>query len=61
MIKLRYQQAWVSTIDVRDSHKDTVMGGQAQKESSMGGIIILLTPPSLIDPFPAWKPPILMP
>ena len=49
------------TLEVRDSHKDTVIGGQTQKESIMGGIIILLTPAPIIDPFPARKPPILMP
>ena len=26
----------------------------------MSGINILLTPAPIIDPFPAWKPPILM-
>ena len=31
-------------IEVRDSRKDTVIGGHAQKESFMGGIITLLTP-----------------
>ena len=42
--------------EVRDYHEDsvTVDSGQAQKESIMGGIIIL----SIIDPFPAWKPPL---
>ena len=34
---------------------------QAQKESIMGGIIVLMTPAPIIDPFSAWKPPILMP
>ena len=42
-----------STADVRDSYKDTVIGGQAQKQSIMGAIIILLTPAPIIDPFPA--------
>ena len=42
-----------STADVRDSYKDTVIGGQAQKQSIMGAIIILLMPASIIDPFPA--------
>ena len=37
------------------------IGGQAQRESTMGGIIILLTPAPIIDPFPAWKPAIIMP
>ena len=32
------------------------IGGQAQKESIMGGIIIFMTPAPIIDPFPAWKP-----
>ena len=41
---------------VRDHLRDTVLGGRAQKESIMGGIIILPTP--VIDPFPAWKPPL---
>ena len=40
---------------VRDSRKDTLIGGQARKESTMGGIIILLRPAPTIDPFPAWK------
>ena len=48
------------TAKVRDYHKDSVIGGQAQKESIMGGIITLLTPAPIIDPFPARKPPILM-
>ena len=47
-------------LQLSDPHEDTVIGGQAQKESAMGGIIILLTPAPIIDPFPAWKPPILM-
>ena len=51
----------VKTCRVRDSHKDTVIGGQAQKESIMGGITILRSPAPVIDPFPAWKPPFLMP
>ena len=38
---------------VRDSYKDTVIGGQAQKQSIMGAVIILLTPAPIIDPFPA--------
>ena len=33
-----------STAEVRDSPSDTVIDGHAQKESTMGGIIILLTP-----------------
>ena len=36
-------------------------GGQAQKESILGGIIILLTPAPITDPFSAWKPHILVP
>ena len=44
----------VKTCRVRDSHKDTVIGGQAQKESIMGGIIILLRPAPIVDPFSAW-------
>ena len=32
------------TAEVRDIHKDTVIGRQTQKQSIMGGIIILLTP-----------------
>ena len=43
---------------VRDHLRDTVLGGHAQKESIMGGIIILLTQAPVIDPFPAWKPPL---
>ena len=43
---------------VRDHLRDTVLGGHAQKESIMGGIIILLTPAPVIDPFTAWKPPL---
>ena len=42
---------------VQDSQNNTMIGGQAQKEPTMGGIIILLTPETIIDPFPAWKPP----
>ena len=44
-----------STVEVRDSYKDTVIGGQAQKQSIMGAgaVIILLTPAPIIDPFPA--------
>ena len=41
------------TAEIRDSHKDTVKGGQSQKESIIGGIIILLTPAPLTDPFQA--------
>ena len=33
-----------------------MIGGHTLKESIMGGIIILLTPASIIDPFSAWKP-----
>ena len=36
---------------VRDSHKDTVIGDHAGKESFVGGIIILLTSEPVIDPF----------
>ena len=50
MRRTLYQAEW-STAVVRESHKDTVIGWQAQKESS---IIILLTPAPMIDPFPAW-------
>ena len=46
-------------LEVRESHKDTVIGGQAQKESIDGGII--MTPAPIIDPFSAWKPPFLIP
>ena len=48
----------LSSAEVRDSQKDTVIGGrgQAQKESTVGGIITLLMPDPTIDPFPAWKP-----
>ena len=42
-------------LQLSDSHEDTVIGGQAQKEST---IIILLTPAPIIDPFPAWKTPL---
>ena len=42
-------------LEVRDSHKDTVISGQAQKESIIGGIVILLNPAPIIDPFPTWK------
>ena len=38
-----------------------MIGGQAQKESIIGVIITLLMPAPIKDPFPAWKPPILMP
>ena len=38
-------------LEVKESHKDTVIGGLAEKESIMGGIIILLTPAPIIDPF----------
>ena len=40
--------------------KTTMIGGHAQKESIVGGIIILLTPPPIIDPFPAWRPPLCL-
>ena len=33
------------------SCKDTVIGGQAQKEPTVGEIIIVLTPPPRVDPF----------
>ena len=42
-------------LEDRDSHKVTVICWQAQKESIMGGIIILLTPAPVIDSFRAWK------
>ena len=45
------------TAELRDSHEDTVKGGNAHKGSIEGVIIILLTPAPVIDPFPAWKPP----
>ena len=32
-----------STADVRDSYKDTVIGGQVQKECSMAGNILFLS------------------
>ena len=41
------------TPEVRDLHKDTVIGGQPQKQSIMGEIIILLTPAPFLYPFPA--------
>ena len=48
-------------LEVRDRfvliHRDTVTGGHVQKESLKGGIIILLTPAPVVDPFSAWKPP----
>ena len=44
-------------LEVRDWHKD-IRGGQAQRESIIGVIIILPAP--IIDPFPAWKPPIYL-
>ena len=50
-----------SPLVVRDSHKDTLVGVHAQKESVIAGFIILLTSASIKDPFPAWKPPVLMP
>ena len=56
--RIQQQAEWI-TAEVPDYHEDTLIGGQAQKESIMGGIIILLTPAPLIDPFPAWKPPTL--
>ena len=40
--------------------KTTMIGGHAQKESIEGGIIILLSPPPMIDPFPAWRPPLCL-
>ena len=45
-----------STAEIQAYHKDTVIGGQAQIEYIIGGIIILMTPAPIIDPFPAWKP-----
>ena len=55
--RIQQQAEWI-TAEVPDYHEDTLIGGQAQKESIMGGIIILLTPALLIliDPFPTWKP-----
>ena len=38
------------------SRSEIQIRGQAQKESILGGIIILPTPAPIIDPFPAWKP-----
>ena len=35
-----------------------MIGGQAQNYSVMGGIVILLTPAPVINPFPAWKSPL---
>ena len=49
------------TAEIRDYHKDSVISGQAQKESIMGGIITLLTPAPIIDPFHARESPIFMP
>ena len=40
---------------LRETH---MIGGHVQKESIMCGIIILLTPAPIIDPFRAWKPPL---
>ena len=34
-----------------------IIGGLAQKESIIGGIITLPRPAPIIHPFPAWKPP----
>ena len=36
--------------------KRSDIGGQAQKESIVVWIIILMAPAPIIDPFPAWKP-----
>ena len=52
-IKLKTCVTEWDTSEVRDSPKDTVIGGNAQKESFMGWIITMLMPASLIDPFPA--------
>ena len=35
-----------------------MIGGHAEEDSVMGGCVILLTPALIIDPFPAWKPPL---
>ena len=56
--RIHQQAEWI-TAEVPDYYEDTGIGGQAQKESTMGGIIILLTPAPLIDPLRAWKPPLL--
>ena len=44
-------------LEVPESLENIRTGGHARKESITGGIIILLTPPRTIDPFPAWMPP----
>ena len=41
-----------------ESDMKTLIGGQVQEESIRGGINIMLTPAPIIDPFPAWKPPL---
>ena len=41
--RIHQQAEWI-TAEVPDYYEDTRIGGQAQKESTMGGIIILLTP-----------------
>ena len=38
------------TVEVRDSYKDTLLGGQAQKESILSGVILMMTP------LCAWQP-----
>ena len=40
------------TVEVSDSHKDTLLllGGQVQKESILSGVILMMTP------FCAWQP-----
>ena len=38
-------------LELRDSYIDTVIGGQAQKESIISGIITLLTPAPLKHPY----------
>ena len=55
VLALQYQVR-VETAEVRQSYRDTVIARRRQKESIMGEIIILLTPPTMIDPVPAWKP-----
>ena len=37
-------------------HKHTMIDGHEQKESTLDGIIIQLTPAPILDPFRAWKP-----
>ena len=44
-------------LEVRHYTKDTVIGGQTQKLSVMGGINTLLNPAPTTDPFRTRKPP----